>query len=105
VNLQVSGALNHVLVGNDVACRIDNETGAETLQSLANLTRPNAIIAEELRVKILEWIAHSAPHYTLGINIYHCRQDLRHRQNGRFRSRIGLAKTRYRRWEDQQRSA
>jgi hypothetical protein len=26
VNLQVRGALNHVLVGNNVACRVDNET-------------------------------------------------------------------------------
>src|SRR5262249_8204040 len=93
VNLQVCGALNHVLVRNDVACRVDDETGAETLQSLANFARPNAIVAEELRVKIFDWIAHRAPHYSLSINIYHCRQDFCHCQNSWFRSRIGLAKT------------
>ena len=54
MNFQIGSALDHVLVGNDVACRINNETGAETLQSLADFARPNAIIAEKLRVKIFE---------------------------------------------------
>ena len=93
MNFQVGGALNHVLVGNDVAFRIDNETRTKTLQRLANFTWPGAIIAEELSVKILKRIAHRAPHYALGVNINHCRQDFRYSQNGGLRSRISLAKT------------
>ena len=93
VNLQVRGALNHVLVGNDVACRIHNKTRAEALQGLANLAGADAIVAEELRVKILNRIAHRALHHAFGINIHNRRQNLCHCQYRWFRSRIGLAKT------------
>jgi hypothetical protein len=95
MNFQICGALNHVLVGNDVARWIDNETGAETLQSLTNLAWANAIIAEELRVKIFDRIPHRTPHDPLGINIDDRWQDFRHRKNGWLRSRIGLAKARF----------
>src|SRR5207247_8937710 len=67
-NFQVIGALDHMLIGNDITGRINNETGAEALQSLANFARPDAVVAKELRVKILKWIAHRAPDYALGVN-------------------------------------
>ena len=54
------------------------------------------LVAEELRVKILKRIAHRASDHALGINIDHGRQDFRHRQNGWFRSRIGLAQSKLR---------
>ena len=62
-----------MLVGHDVAGRIDNETGAEALQSLANLAWPGAIVPKELRVNILKRIAHRAPNYALGIDVHHRR--------------------------------
>ena len=96
VNLQVRGALDHVLIGHDVARRIDNETGAETLQRLANFARPDCGYSRRIARKILKRIAHCASNYALGIDVNYCRQHLRYRQNSRFRSRVGLCKTRWR---------
>src|SRR5438034_10647247 len=94
VNFQVCGAFDDVLVGHNVTSRVDNETGPETLQRLANLAWPDAVVAEELRVKILKRIAHRAANYALGIDVHHCGQHLGNSQNSRFRRRIGLCKTR-----------
>ena len=91
VNFQVGGALDHMLVGNDVTVRVDNETGSEALKGLADFARPDAVIAEKLRVKILKRIAQRFPDYALGVNIDYCGQDLCHGKNGRFRGRVGLS--------------
>src|SRR5206468_1736395 len=90
LNLQIGSALHHMLVSHDVACWIDNKPGAKALQGLTDFAGPSLIVAEELRVKILKWIAHSAPHYPLGVDIHDCRQNFPHRQNRRFRSWISL---------------
>ena len=100
VNFQVRGAFDDVLVGHNVTSRVDNETGPETLQRLANLAWPDAVVAEELRVKILKRIAHRAANYALGIDVHHCGQHLGNSQNSRFRRRIGLCKTRCARCDD-----
>ena len=71
VNFQIRGTLDDMLVGDDVTRWINNETGAETLQRLANLARLNAIVTKELRVKILKWITHCSPDHALGVDIYH----------------------------------
>src|SRR6266403_1935641 len=60
VNLQVRRPLDHVLVRYDITGRIDDETGAETLQGLTDFAWPNPIIAEELRIEIVNRVAHSA---------------------------------------------
>ena len=99
VNFQVRRALDYVLIGYDVTSRINNETGTKTLQSLANLARPGAVVAEKLRVKIFEGIAHGAPNDPFSIDVHHCRQHLTYSQNRRFRRRVGLCKTRCRRRE------
>ena len=91
VNFQIGGTLDHVLVSNDVTSWIDNETGAEALQSLADFARPDSVISEELRVKILKRITYRFPDDALGVNIYYCRQNLCHGENSRFRSRVGLS--------------
>jgi len=78
MNFQIRGALDDVLVGDDVTCWINDETGAETLQGLANFARSNAIVTKELSVKILKWIAHCSLDHALGIDIHHRRQDLCH---------------------------
>ncbi len=74
---------------------------AKALQGLADLSRPVAISAEELRGKIIERIAHLAPDDSLGIDVDHRRQNLFDRQDGglsrgfdRGRSRTRLSQTR-----------
>jgi hypothetical protein len=94
VNLQIRSTLYHVLVRYDVTCRIYYETGPQTLQRLTDFARPEPIVTEELGVNIVERVAHGALNDSLGIDIHHRRQDLRHSQNGWLRSRIGLCKTR-----------
>jgi hypothetical protein len=94
VNLQVRSTLYHVLVRDDVTCRIYYETGSQALQRLTDFARPKPVVTEELGVNIVERIAHGALNDALGIDIHYRRQNLRHSQNGWFRSRIGLCKTR-----------
>jgi hypothetical protein len=64
------------------------------LQRLAHFARSKPVITEELRVEIVEGIAHGASNDAFGVDIHHRRQDLRYGQDGWFRSRIGLCKTR-----------
>jgi hypothetical protein len=94
VNLQIRSTLYHMLVRYYVTRRIYDETGSQTLQGLTNFARPKPIVTKELRVKIVERIAHGAPDDALGIDIDYRGQDFRHGQNGWFRSRISLCKTR-----------
>src|SRR5882724_10905347 len=94
VNLQVRSTLDHVLVRHDVTRRIYYEAGPQTLQGLTNLPRSKPVGTEELRIKIVERIAHGASNDAFCIDIHYRRQNLRHSQNGWFRSRIGLCKTR-----------
>jgi hypothetical protein len=84
----------HVLVRHDVTRRIYYETGPQTLQRLTDFARSKPIVTEELRVKIVERVAHGALNDALAIDIHYRRQNLRHSQNSWFRSRIGLCKTR-----------
>src|SRR4029450_1651532 len=81
VNLQIRSTLYHVLVRHDVTRRIYYETGPKTLQRLTDFARSKAIITEELRVKIVDGVAHGALDDSLGIDIHHRRQNLRHSQN------------------------
>ena len=78
MDFQIRGALDDVLVGDDVTCWINDETGAETLQGLANFARSNAIVTKELRVKILKWISHCSLEHALGVDIHYRWQDLCH---------------------------
>ena len=65
------------------------------LCSVCRISRGRAaIIAEELRGKIFERIAHLSPHDALGVDIDDGGQDFRHGQHRRLGSRIGLRKTR-----------
>src|SRR5205814_9710023 len=84
------------VIGHDVAGRIDNDAGAETLQRLPDLMRTPAIITKKLRVKIFDWIAHRASNDSLGVDVNHRRQNFRDRQDRRFSSRIGLSEARCR---------
>jgi len=96
VNLQIRSTLYHVLVGHDVTCRIYYETGSQALQRLTDFPRPKSIVTKELPVNIVERIAHGALNDALSIDIHHRRQNLRHGQNGWFRSRVSLCKRRRR---------
>jgi hypothetical protein len=82
VNLQIRSTLYHVLIRYDVTCRIDYETGAQALQCLTDFARSKPIVTEELRVKIVNRIAHGALNDALGIDIHYRRQNLRNSQNG-----------------------
>ena len=73
VNLQVRRPLDYVLVRYDIPGRIDDETRAETLQGLTDFARPNPIVAEELRIEIVNRVAHGASNDTLRIDIHHRR--------------------------------
>src|SRR5207244_13517407 len=99
--LQIRGSLDLVLVRHDVTGRIDDETGAETLQGLSNFARPETVGAEELRVKIVDRIANRASNDTLGIDIHDRRQHLRDCQNRWFGGWISLRKTKCRPRENQ----
>src|SRR2546428_14131996 len=79
LDFQVRSALNHVLICHDVARRIDDEPGAQTLQGLANLARPAPVVAKKLRIKIFERIADRPPNYSFGINIHNCWQNFGYR--------------------------
>ena len=71
VNFQICGAFDHVLIGYDITRRINDETGPEALQGLADFARPDPIIPEELRVKILKRIAHCPSDHALRVDIHH----------------------------------
>src|SRR4029077_10756738 len=93
VNLQIRSTLYHVLVRYDVTCRIYYETGSQTLQRLTDFARSKPVVTKELGVNFVERIAHGALNDSLAIDIHYRRQNLRHGQNGWFRSRIGLCKS------------
>jgi hypothetical protein len=93
VNFQIGGSLYDVLVGHDVTSWINNESGPETLKSLTHFARPKPVVAKELRVNIVERIAHSPSNYAFCIDIHDGGQNLCHGQNGWFGSGIGLSKT------------
>jgi hypothetical protein len=92
MNLQVRSTLYYVLVRYYITCGIYDETGAETLQRLTDFARSKPIVTEKLGVNFVEGVAHSSLNDSLGIDIHHRRQNLRHSQNRWFRSRIGLCK-------------
>src|SRR5262249_20805095 len=85
--------LYHVLVCDDVTCRINYETGPETLQRLSDLARSKPVVTEELCIKIVEWVADRFPDHALGVDVNHGGQDLPDGQSCRLRSRIGLCET------------
>ncbi len=93
LDFQIRSAFDHVLIGHDETGRIDQESGAETLQGLANLARTAAVSAEKLRGEIIERIAHLAPHDTLRVDVDHRGQDLRHRLHRGLGGGVGLAES------------
>src|SRR4029077_9771999 len=84
LNLKVGGALHYVLVSHDISGRIDDEPGAQALQSLAYLPWPPLVVAKELRVKFIERVTNRAPNNPLGIDVNDGRQDFGDRQHRRF---------------------
>jgi hypothetical protein len=86
---QVCCALHDMLVGHDVAGRINDETGAKTLQTLPDLAWLAAVGAEKFGREIFEWITDLPAHHALGIDINDCRHYFRDRENNGLRSRIG----------------
>ena len=99
LDFQIGRALNHVLIGHDVARRIDNEPGPETLQRLSNLARTPAVVTKKLRVKIFDRITHRAANHTLGVDVNYGRQNFRDREDRRLRRRIGLGEARCRSYQ------
>src|SRR5262249_34365887 len=95
-DFEIRGALDHVLIGHNVARRIDYESRAEALQRLAHLARPASVVAKKLRVKIFNRIAHRATNYSLAIDVDHRRQNLRPSQTSGLRRGIRLRKARCR---------
>ena len=91
-DFQIGCAFDDVLVGDDVTGRIDNEPGTETLQRLPDLARMPVVVAEELRVKIFNRIAHRAADYALSVDVHDRRQNFRDREHRWFSRGIGLGK-------------
>src|SRR5581483_1143495 len=69
MNLQVRSAFDYMLVGHDVAGRVNNKTGPQALQRLADFARSDPVVTEKLRVKIFERIAHRAADDAFGVNV------------------------------------
>src|SRR5262249_32459876 len=70
VNLQIRRTLYHVLVRHDVTGWIYDKTRSQALQRLTDFARPKPVVAKELRIKLVDRIAHSAPNDALGIDIH-----------------------------------
>src|SRR5215216_3579179 len=94
-----------MLVRHDVTRWIYYETASQTLQRLTDFSRSKPIVTEELCIKIVNRVANSALNNALGIDVNYCRQNLCHSQNGWFRSRISLCKTRRTSHKHQERRA
>src|SRR5206468_8712122 len=93
LNLQIGGALDHVLVGHDVTGRVDDESRAETLQRLTDLAGPAPIVPKELRVEVVKWIANGAANDSLGIDVDHCGKYFGDGDHARLRGRISLRRS------------
>src|ERR1700736_4755457 len=87
LDFQIGRALDHVLIGYDVASGIDNESGAETLQGLPDLARTSTVVAEKLCVKVFDRVANTAADYPLGVDIDDRRQNFGHGPHCRSSSR------------------
>ena len=83
-----------MLIGDDKTGRIDQESGAKTLQGLADLARAAvSISAEKLGGKIVERITNLPPHDALGVDVDDGGQNFGYGQHGGLGSGISLAES------------
>jgi hypothetical protein len=68
-----------VLIGHNVTGRVNDETGAKTLQTLSDFAWLTAVGAKEFGREIFEWIADLPAHDALGINVNDGRHHFRDR--------------------------
>src|SRR5690242_17398596 len=88
LDFKIGRALDDVLVGYDVAARIDQKSGAETLQALPDFAWAVAVNAEKLRGKIIKRVANLSPNDAFGVDVHDRRQNLRDREHGGLACRI-----------------
>src|SRR4051812_33410153 len=67
---------------------MNEEPGAEALQSLADLAGTAAVVTEELGIKIVERIANGATQNALRVDVHHRGEDFGNGKNGGFRRGI-----------------
>ena len=89
-NFQLRGALDDVLIGDDVAGRIDDEPRAEALHFLREDARAAHGAAEELVEQLVARIAHGALDDALGVDVHNRGHGLGHGEDRGLGGGIGL---------------
>ena len=89
-NLQFRRPLHHMLIGHDVARRIDDEPAPQALHLLRKHPRPLHRPAEELIEQLVHRVAHRPLDHALGIDIHHRRHGPAHGNHRRLSGGIDL---------------